>query len=159
MKKTHYKKLMNPNYLGSWDVPEGKTLQVKIARVDKELVTNPETHEKEECVVATLDGYKPMILNVTNCKTIKKIFQSPYIEDWKDKTIEIRVEKVRAFGEIWDALRVVPQKVDTREELTPDSKRWSGAIEALQNGKCDMEYIKKNFKITPKNIKLLEESC
>lgn len=154
--KTHYKKLMNPNYLGSWDVPEGGVLEAEIIRVDKDMVTGP-GGEKEECVVATLKNMKPMILNATNCKAIKKIFDSPFIEDWKGKTIQIHVEKVKAFGDVWDALRILTKKVDTREELVPSSPRWAGAIEALKTKKCDMELIKKNFKITPQNIKLLQE--
>lgn len=157
--KTHYRKLMNPNYLGSWDVPEIGYLDIKIVRVDKELVQDP-TGAKQECVVATLADHKPMILNATNLKSIKKIFQSPYIEDWKDKTVRVHVEKVKAFGDIWDALRVQVQKVDTRETLTPEHSRWAGAVQALRDGKCKMDYIKKNFKVTAENInKLQEESC
>lgn len=157
--KTHYKKLMNPNYLGSWDVPEVGFIEARIIRVDKEMVMNPESHEKEECVVATLDGYKPMILNVTNCKTITKIFESPYIEDWKDKKIKIVTEKVKAFGEVWDALRIKREKIDPREKLNPESDRWLGAIDALKNGKCDLDYIKRNFQISKNDLKTLEESC
>ena len=156
MTKTHYKKLMNPNYLGSWDVDtEVGYLDIQIVRVDKDLVAGI-GGEKEECVVATLKDHKPMILNSTNLKRIKKIFDSPYIEDWKNKTV--RVEVVKAFGEIWDALRIKVQKIDARPELNPKSERWQGAIEALQNAKCDMELIKKNFKITNENIKKLEEA-
>lgn len=157
MSKTHFKKLMNPNYLGSWDVPEGKQLEITIIRVDKEMVTGP-GGEKEECVVATLKDQKPMILNATNCKAIKKIFESPYIEDWQNKKVNVRVEKVKAFGEIHDALRIVTQKVDQRDELTPSSPRWNGAIEALRSGKCDIELIKKNFRVTSENLKKLEEA-
>jgi hypothetical protein len=158
MALTHYKKLMNPNYLGSWDVPEGKEMPITIIRVDKELVTGP-GGEKEECVVAKLKDQKPMILNATNCKAIKKVFDSPYIEDWQNKTVIVRVEKVKAFGEMWDALRIVTKKIDQREVLSPSSPRWAGAIEALINGKCDIAYIKKNFRISAKDIKELEASC
>lgn len=160
MTKTHYKKLMNPNYLGSWDVdPEVGYLDITIIRVDKELVSGI-GGEKEECVVATLKDHKPMILNATNLKAIKKVFQSPYIEDWKNKTVRVQVEKVKAFGDIWDALRIKVEKIDSRENLTPDSPRWSGAVQALKDGKCKIDYIKKNFKVTAENIKKLqEESC
>lgn len=158
MKKTHYKKLMNPNYLGSWDVdPEIGYLDITLIRVDKELVTQP-GGEKEECVVATLKDHKPMILNSTNLKAIKKLFQSPYIEDWKNKTVRVQVEKVKAFGDVWDALRIKVEKVDTRPELNQKSEKWQGAIDALKNGKCDMELIKKNFRVTQEDIKKLEEA-
>jgi ABC-type amino acid transport substrate-binding protein len=153
---THWKKLTNPNYLGSWDIDQGESLEIKIVRVQKELVTGI-GGDKSECIVATLDGYKPMILNKTNCKTIEKIFGTPYIESWKGKTVKVTTEKVKAFGEVVDALRVVPEKVDDRAELSPESDRWAGAVEALQNGKCDIAYIKKNFRVSADNIKKLQE--
>jgi hypothetical protein len=156
MSKTHFKKLMNPNYLGSWDVPEGQEIEVVILRVEKELVTGA-GGEKEECVVATLKEHKPFILNATNCKAIKKIFDSPYIEDWQNKSVRVRVEKVKAFGEIHDALRVVNKKVAQKPELTPEHEKWNGAVEALKNGKCNIDLIKKNFRLSDENSKKLEE--
>ena len=51
---------------------------------------------------------KPMIVNATNAKTIQKLFKSPYIEDWAGRKIEIYVEKVKAFGELVEALRIKP---------------------------------------------------
>lgn len=158
--KTHYKKLMNPNYLGSWDVdPEVGYLDIKITNVSKELITGV-GGEKEECILARLENQKPMILNATNCKTLKKIFNSPFIEDWKGKTARVQVEKVKAFGDVWDALRIKADKnIDTREELTPDNKSWQDAVQALTDGKCTMAYVQKKFRVSEVNVKkLLEES-
>ena len=50
-----------------------------------------------------------MILNVTNCKTIAKIYDSPYIEDWIGKYITVYSAKVKAFGETVEALRIRPK--------------------------------------------------
>ena len=49
---------------------------------------------------------KGMILNKTNCKIISKRLDSPYIEQWVGKSITIYAAKVRAFGEMVEALRV-----------------------------------------------------
>lgn len=154
---THWKKLTNPNYLGSYSLQPNEILTVKIIKVQKELVQSA-GGEKEECIVATLDGQKPMILNKTNCKTIEKLFGTPYIEEWKNKSIQVYSEKVKAFGDVVEALRVKKQKVDTREVLTPESDRWAGAIEALTEGKCDLNFIKKNFRIDSNNLKKLQEA-
>uniref|UniRef100_UPI00195858C5 hypothetical protein n=1 Tax=Fusobacterium mortiferum TaxID=850 RepID=UPI00195858C5 len=62
--------------------------------------------KKEECIVATLKNQKPFILNVTNCKTISTLLETPYIEEWKGKSITLYVQQVKAFGEVVDALRV-----------------------------------------------------
>lgn len=153
---THWRKLTNPNYLGSWDVEPGKDLTIKILSVSQEIVEGV-GGEKEECPVARIENHKPFVLNKTNCKSLEKIFGSPYVEDWKNKKVTVYVEKVKAFGSVTDALRVRNVPVDQREELTPKSPRWQGAIQALKDGKCDIEYIQKNFKISQSDTKKLEE--
>lgn len=155
---THWKKLTNPNYLGSYSLEPGQDLTVTIVSVAKELVTSS-GGEKEECIVAHLENQKPIILNKTNCKTIEKLFKTPYIEEWKGKKITLYAEKVKAFGEVVEALRVRKQVTDDREELTPNSPRWVGAIEALASGKCDISLIKKNFKISTANVTKLQEAA
>lgn len=68
--------------------------------------------KKEECVVCHwLEKEKPMILNATNLKMITKLSGSPYIEDWNGMKVKIGTEKVRAFGEVVEALRVRNYKV------------------------------------------------
>ena len=59
-----------------------------------------------------------MILNATNCKVIEKIYGTPFIEDWKGKTITVFVQRIRAFGSDVDALRIKPK---VTEILVPHS--------------------------------------
>ena len=59
-------------------------------------------------VMHFVEDVKPMILNATNNKTLAKLFKTPYIEQWYGRKIQIYVEKVKAFGEVWDALRIRP---------------------------------------------------
>lgn len=107
MEKTHYKKMRNPNFLGSWDLPMGKDLVVTIKGVKNEEVFNPSDNGKEICLVMALEGgYKPLILNSTNCKSITKAVGSPYVEDWTGKKISLYTKKVKAFGDTVDAIRV-----------------------------------------------------
>ncbi len=107
MDKTHYKKMRNPNYLGSWDLPDGKDLVVTIKGVRNEEVFNPSDNGKEICLVMVLEGnYKPLILNSTNCKSIAKAVGSPYVEDWVGSKIALYSKKVKAFGDTVDAIRV-----------------------------------------------------
>lgn len=111
MSKTHWKKLENPDYLGAYALEPGKDLVVTIKSVGQEEVYNPSNNKKETCTVAhfTEKGIKPMILNVTNNKTIAKIYDTPYIEDWVGKSIAIYIAKVKAFGETVEALRIRKQ--------------------------------------------------
>jgi FKBP-type peptidyl-prolyl cis-trans isomerase 2 len=92
-----------------------------------------------------------MIMNSTNLKTISKTLESPYIEEWIGKKIEVAVEKVKAFGEIHDALRVIK----TNLELTPKHPKWNGAKEAIKAGTVTIDQIKKSYTISPENEKLI----
>ncbi len=133
MKKTHWKKMQNPDYLGAYSLDTGNgysDIVAKIKVVKVENITGADG-KKEECVVAHLVGQKPMILNVTNLKMLEKLFKTPYIEDWSNRDIQVGVEKVKAFGETVDALRIrkflpktaeTPKCADTGKEITATEK-------------------------------------
>lgn len=104
--KTHWKKWNNPDYLGAYAFQPGEEKTVTISEVKREVVYNP-TSGKEECTVAYFaEDIKPLILNATNCKTISKVWGTPYIEDWTGHKITLKVKKISAFGEMVDAVRV-----------------------------------------------------
>ena len=106
MSETHWKKLINPDYLGAYSLDPGKDMVLTIKTVRKEMVTGADG-KKEECIVCYWqEDQKPMILNVTNCKTISKLLKTPYIERWAGHRIQIGAEIVSAFGEKVEALRV-----------------------------------------------------
>ena len=110
MEGTHWKKLTNPNYLGSWDFVQGEKKTLTIDKVTQEEVIDVQQNvAKKEVIVVFFKekGIKPLILNKTNCKTIQGIYKTPYIQEWSGKRISIHVEKVKAFGKLEDALRVV----------------------------------------------------
>lgn len=105
MTKTHWKKLTNPNYLGSYAFQPGEEKTVTIKEVKRKIVQNQ--NGKEDCTVAYfVEDVKPLILNKTNCDMIAKVWGTPYIEDWSDKKITLKVKKISAFGEMVDAVRV-----------------------------------------------------
>lgn len=107
---THWKKLNNPDYLGSYAFDPGQEMTLTIATVNQEMVMGADG-KREECIVAHFreKDVKPMILNATNCKAIAKLYKTPYIEEWKDKQIIVRVQQVKAFGDVVDALRIKPE--------------------------------------------------
>lgn len=108
MSETHWKKLTNPNYLGSYAFNPGEEKIVTIESVAKESVTG-ESGRAEDCIVAHLVNEKPLILNKTNCKAITKLLGTPYIEEWAGHKIVLAVQRVKAFGEDVDAIRVKPK--------------------------------------------------
>lgn len=111
-KKTHWKKLHNPDFLGAYSLDNGNgfnELNVQFTSVRNEEVAGVDG-KKADCIVGQIKGQKPMILNATNCKKLTKIFKSVYIEDWTTGQVTIYVDKVKAFGEIHDALRIKEYK-------------------------------------------------
>jgi hypothetical protein len=109
MSNTHWKKLTNPDYIGAYALTPGQDLIATIKHVKNEVVTGADG-KKEECIVVRFvePNIKPMILNSTNAKTITKIYETPYIEEWQGKKIQLFADKVKAFGEVVEALRIRP---------------------------------------------------
>ncbi len=104
----------NPNYLGSWDLEElpNREITLIIDRfADEEVVANGKSETVTVCYW-TDKTVKPMILNLTNKKTLARLYKTKESEKLKGKAVVIGIDKVKAFGDIWDALRIrgrIPQ--------------------------------------------------
>ena len=116
--KTHFRKLFNPNYLGAYSLDPGKDLILTIKQIKVEAITNCDGKKEDAAVIRFDENVKPMILNSTNSKTIKKIYNSPYLEDWVGKKIQLYAANIKAFGEVMEALRVRDYKPKVKD-LTP----------------------------------------
>lgn len=153
--KTHWKMLTNPNYIGAYSLQEGKDLEVQILKVTKEIVKG-EGGKQAECTVATLKDQKPLILNKTNCKTITKLFDTPYIEEWAGKKITLYRSTASLMGENVECLRIrdiKPQQ--TKPILNPSNPNWAKAIQAVKTGSYTIEDLKKKYTITDENKDLI----
>lgn len=64
-------------------------------------------NEKQRPVISFEETAKMLVLNKTNSKVLTKLY-GPNPRDWLNKKILIGTSKVKAFGEIHDALRVRP---------------------------------------------------
>lgn len=109
--KTHIDKLRNPNYLGGWDLQDenGKTndIIVTIKEVKSEFVFNQKAQMEEPVLTVFFLECKPIILNATNRKTLKKVTDTSYIEEMAGKRIQLTTKRIKAFGEFHDAIRIV----------------------------------------------------
>ena len=149
--KTHWKKLTNTNYLGSYALQPGKDLVVTITDVKKEMVKDA-TGSESECLIINLQNQKPLICNKTNAKSIAKAVGSPFIEDWKGKQIALYIASVRAFGETVDGLRVRPTTVKTKALSDEEFKKL---LEAIKSGKYTVEKAMDSFKFTEVQMNIL----
>lgn len=156
--KTHFKKLRNPSYIGSYELMVGTNsveLNVTIERSVKEMVQNGD--KKEEAMVIYLKGHKPMIVNSTNAKNISKALNSPYIEDWVGKDITLYVAKIRAFGENVDALRVkTVTSIKQLPALEVNTPNFEAVKTALSSGKFTIEQVKSKYQVSESVQKLLQ---
>lgn len=154
--KTHWKRLVNPEYLGAHSLEPGKDMTLTIKSVGREMVKG-EGGKKEECTVAHFnEPVKPMILNRTNCKTISKVHLTPYIEDWAGKKITVYATTTKAAGDEVECLRVRPFVPENKlPELNPDSPKWNSAKEAIASGTATVDAIKKHYILSPENEKLI----
>jgi len=154
--KTHWKKLNNPDYIGAYELM-GVCDELKVKIKDVKQMKVKGTDGKEElCTVAFLDGQKPMILNSTNCKTITAIYQTPFIEEWKGKEIILFVAKIKAFGDVVDALRIKPI-APGKEILDSNHPKFADAKKAIQAKSATIEQIKKKYEVSSETENLLKD--
>lgn len=143
--KTHWKQLVNPDYIGAYALPDGEDLVVTIDYVQLEVVKGTGGKE-EQCSVAHLVGQKPLILNMTNSKTIHKLY-GPYIEDWRGKQITLFASTTKLAGEMVECLRIRPA-APKKEKQPITEARFKKAIESIASGEYTVEKMRSSFRLT-----------
>lgn len=157
MSKTHIDRLRNPNYFGSWDLMDEngivKNKIVTIKEIKNEGVFDQKKQEEVQVITVYFNEIKPIILNSTNRKTLKKVTETDFIEEMIGKRIELTAKKIKAFGELQDALRIVPTVVKAGKEVVIDK---SGLLARINE--CKSLEDLKNFwtSISPKEQALPE---
>lgn len=135
--KTHFKKAFNTPYLGSQDLPGYKDMNATIERVILQGSEGLKENSNFNIAYFKDTNLKPMLLNATNSKRLAKLAGSPYIEDWLNIEVTLTVQKVRAFGDIHDALRI---REVTRKNpvslpvLNKKHKKWLEIISKVKGG-------------------------
>ena len=112
--KTHWLSNPNKNFIGHWDLPEGKDLILTIKSAGFEDVENPakstkkEKHVEVKKVVRWVENYKPMIINPTNAQRIFKSLGVRNMEDSVGKKLQLYVsqEKFRFSADLIDCIRI-----------------------------------------------------
>lgn len=108
---THYKELGTPpDHLGAFAFKPGEKKVGTIKLVRTEQVVGRDGRAGA-CVVCHFQesGLLPLVLNRKNCQAIEKLYKTPYVEQWVGKRIVLGVRKEKAFGELMDCVRVLPE--------------------------------------------------
>lgn len=137
--KTHIDKLRNPNYLGSWDLMDvdGNLIEktVTIKEVKSESVFDQKSNGLTDVLTVHFNECKPIILNSTNRKVLKKVTGTSFIEEMAGERITLTTKKIKAFGELVDAIRIKTQTNEVlKPELVPDSAGEDKVVKFLVDG-------------------------
>ena len=103
---THWRNLFESKsmLLGSHNLNEGEELVAQIQTVSVQEIKNT-NGKKEKVPVVNFFNAPPMVLNITNSKTIESLY-GPYAHNWEGRYIQIFATKVKAFGLEQMALRI-----------------------------------------------------
>lgn len=150
--KTHWKVLINPDYLGAYSLPNGEDATVTIDYVQTEEIIGSQG-KKEHCTVARLVNQKPMILNVTNSKSIAKLY-GPFIEDWSGKKITLYATTTKLAGDVVECLRIRPSvAVFVKKPITDE--RLEKAIQSIKTGAYSTIKLHATHELTPEQSERL----
>jgi hypothetical protein len=145
---THWKKLSNPDYLGAYDFQPNEERIVTVKDVKRQMVKGQEGSE-EHTILHFVEPYKPMIMNATNSKMLTKLAESPYIEQWVGKSFKLVVVRIKAFGELMDALRIKSEKVvKILPILELNSPNFEKCKAAIKDNKATMVQIKQKYSVS-----------
>ena len=150
----HWRALCDLSYLRAecFAPKEKKVLTIK--SVVKEKVTSNNGEVEEKPVAHFEENVLPMVLNVTNCKMIEKLYGTGNIYEWIGKKIQIFATKTKVAKEMVPCLRI-EDVIPTSNEVQylcsvcgkPISKQtYDGSIAKYGKPYCSKECLEKDTK-------------
>jgi len=136
--KTHYRKVFKSDHLGIADLEDmieaGSNLIFNIKCVKQEYGATV-AGKKMDCNIAYfVEDIKPLVLNATNSKTMKRLPDSAFVEDWSNIPVRLYIDTTAKLkGEVVGGVRISPERVPREKpELMPDTTAWTNAIAAYK---------------------------
>jgi hypothetical protein len=153
--KTHWLQSPNKNYLGHWDLPDGKDLILTIASAKWEEVENPvlkkndpkkfESHK----VIRFEEDYKPLICNQINAQSIIKATGKKYMEDSIGERIQlyVGVHFDKVSKENVDCVRIRSTKIPEKTSVEMKSELYYKIQQGLNNG-FTLDQVKQKYTLS-----------
>lgn len=165
MSKTHYRKVFKSDHLGVADLEDlieaGSNLNFTISCVKQEFKVRVAGKKGDFNIAYFAEGIKPLVLNATNSKTLKKITGSSFVEDWQNLYINLYIDPSASIGgQTVGGVRINPN-LPAREKppLTKENaNQWESAKAAyLRDG--NLNKVKARVSISPElESQLIEEA-
>ena len=152
---THWKRLVDPRYIGAYALPNGDDLIVTIQEVRRETITMM-GGKKEDHSIMYIVGQKPMILNATNSKSIHKLY-GPYIEHWAGQQITLFASTAKMGGEMVECLRIRPS-VPAKVKPPITGERLTAALAQIKAGAYTVGKLRGNFTLTPDQETIINDA-
>jgi len=106
--KTHWKSMQDRDYLGNFDLPDGRDVVAKIVRVEKKKVRSKKKADGEHKPCVYFEGKeKGLLCNATNGNTIANMY-GPFVEDWVGKYIALYVTTTSSPDGTVPCIRIRP---------------------------------------------------
>jgi hypothetical protein len=161
--KTHYRKAFNSPYLSSADIVSESTFTISHVVLEKDKTKGAKTQVYfntayfKEQEIRPGEKMKPMILNVTNSRTMAKITGSAFIEDWRDVRVVVYVDKnVEMMKKIVEGLRI--REAPKRSKVLPGTANWENAKAAFKRDK-NFDAVLKHADISEEHQAQIREEC
>ena len=149
----HYMKLLNPEFLGSWDFNEKERKILTIKDVDMREVYSQEKKGKEgKPILIFSENVKPMILSKVNSKSIASALNSTVVSDWIGKKIEVYTNWEKHFGQHSFVLRVKSTAPVIQKPTITDAQKKAAADKGV-----DRALVEKHYTITDQDWADIEE--
>lgn len=122
--KTHYRKVFKSDHLSTYDLEDflenGVVLEFTILHVSQFQETKVAGKKIAANIAYFKEPIKPMVLNATNSAILAKRMGTPFVEDWKEITVELYILKNISFGkETVEGIRIKEEapKMITEKEI------------------------------------------
>lgn len=156
-----WKKYLDPNYLGTWAIPEKGCLILTIDKVTEAIGAKIQGDKKDVGLIWFKENHmtlgKPLIMNVAIGDAITKIAGTKRPELWGGIQIVLIVQEgIKAFGSITDGVRVSkysPEearkvfKTDVKEKLEIGHEKFEVSKKYIKEGGSMVE-LEKRFEIS-----------
>lgn len=161
--KTHYRKAFNSPYLSSADIVAPTNLTISHVTYSKDATKKTKdqfnTAHFVEKEIRQGEKLKPMILNATNCKTLKALTNTPFLEDWINIPVTIYVDtncRNPRGGKSVEGLRIspVPPVIEKPWLTKADEQGWMNAIRSFK-ASGDLTIVLEHVNLTQENAELI----
>ena len=138
------------NYLGGWSFADGDQV-LTIKDVLEQEVRSKDSGTELKLTAIFEETDLPMVLNRTNADMIARVTGTSYTGGWIGKKIKVGTSKVRAFGDVFDAIRVRDEKITAASMEKATTQQLKAILDMVDAGAINQPNLLRFYKIEQLN--------